>query len=276
LKSSTLLIISLLLVIGVAAPLSATELNRAAVDGFNRYAQLTEQRINDQTRRGQFLWVDTLVASDRDTDYARLRRGEVLEERLETKDNGRPIETPGAMIHDWVSVVFVPGVNLRQVKAFFQDYNNMSKYYRPEVVRSKLLSRHGEHFKIYMRMQIKKVLTLVLNTNHDVHYTQLDANHLISTSYATRIAEVENPGTPKEHELPVGNDHGLLWRSKSYWRAEEKDGGVYVQCETLTLTRDIPAGLKSLVEPFVNSAPKAFLENMMKNVRKGATTKALG
>ena len=85
---------------------------------------------------------------------------------------------------------------------------------------------------------------------------------------------MEDSGTPKEHELPVGKDRGLLWRSKSYWRAEEKGGGVYVQCETLTLTRDIPAGMKAVVEPFVNSMPKEFLETMMKNVRKGATAMA--
>jgi len=215
-----------------------------------------------------------LPAGERDAAYTRLRQGKTLTQQQEMKDNGQEIKTPDAMLHDWVSIIFVPGVNLRQIKAFFQDYNNMDKYYQPEVVRSKLLSRRGEHFKIYMRMYIKKILTLVLNTTHDVQYWQLDSKHLISISYATRIAEVENAGTPKEHELPVGNDRGLLWRTKSYWRGEEKDGGVYVQCETVTLTRDIPAGVKPLVEPFVNSAPKEFLGNMMANVRKGATAMA--
>ena len=255
-------------------PAQAAELSQAAVDGFNRYAQLTEERINDQTRRGQFLWVDTLAAGQRDAAYARLRQGEVLEEKLETRDNGRTIEMPDSMIHHWVSVVFVSGVNLGGVKAFLQEYDNQYRYYRPDIVRSKLLSRQGDDFKIYLRMYKKKVVTVVLNTNHDVHYKQLDAKHLISTSYATRIAEVENPGTPKEHELPVGNDRGFLWRLNSYWRAEEKDGGVYVQCEAVTLTRDIPLGLKWLVGPFVNSAPKEFLYNMMTNLRAGAKTTA--
>ena len=92
--------------------------------------------------------------------------------------------------------------------------------------------------------------------------------------YSTRINEVEKAGTSEEHELPAGKDRGLLWRSNSYWRAEEKEGGVYVQCETLTLTRDVPAGLKSVVEPFLNSMPKEFLENMMKNTRKGVEATA--
>jgi len=32
--------------------------------------------------------------------------------------------------------------------------------------------------------------------------------------------------------------------------------------------------MKAVVEPFVNSMPKEFLETMMKNVRKGATAMA--
>ncbi len=270
LKSGMLLLLSLFLMICIAAPAQTAELSQAAADGFNRYAQLTEQDMHDQIRHGHFLWIDTLSASERDADYKQLRQGKILTQQQEMKDNGQEIKTPGAMIHDWVSVIFVPGVNLREVKVFFQDYNNMEKYYGPEVVRSKLLSRRGEHFKIYMRMYIKKILTLVVNTTNDIEYKQLDSKHLISISYATRIAEVANPGTPEEHELPVGKDHGLLWGSKSYWRAEEKDGGVYVQCETLTLTRDIPEGVKLLVKPFVTSAPKEFLGNMMTDVRKGA------
>ncbi len=255
-------------------PARAVELKPTAVNAFNRYAQLTEERINDQTHRGQFLWIDTLEPSLRNAAYARLQQGEVLEEKLETGDNGQSIEMPDSMIHHWVSVVFVPGVNLDEVKAFLQEYDSQYKYYRPDIVRSKLLSRHGDDFKIYLRMYKKKIVTVVVNTNHDVHYKQLDAKHLISSSYSTRIAEVENPDTPREHELPVGNDHGFLWRLNSYWRAEEKDGGVYVQCEAVTLTRDIPLALKWLLGPFVNSTPKEFLYKMMTNLRAGAKTMA--
>ncbi|MGZ3613478.1 MAG: hypothetical protein ACXU9X_06250 [Thermodesulfobacteriota bacterium] len=89
------------------------------------------------------------------------------------------------------------------------------------------------------------------------------------SSYSTRIAEVEAPGTPEEHELPVGNDSGFMWRSNSYWWAEEKDGGVYVQCETLTLTRNIPFGLRWLTEFFLDSTTREFLNKMMVDMRKG-------
>ena len=268
-KSHTVLGLSLLLAIAVAAPLRAVELNPAAVDGFNRYTKLTEQRINDQARRGQFLWADTLPASERDGVYVRLRKGEIVDRKLESKDNGGTIETPQAAIHDWVSLVFVPGATLREVKALFQDYDNHYRYYGPEVERSKLLSRQGDDFKIYLRMRKKKIVTVVLNANFDAHYRQLDASHLMVDSYSTRIAEVVAPGTPEEHELPIGNDSGFMWRSNSYWWAEEKDGGVYVQCETLTLTRSVPFGLKWLTGFFLDSTTREFLNKMMVDMRKG-------
>ncbi|MGZ3567560.1 MAG: hypothetical protein ACXU9W_02115 [Thermodesulfobacteriota bacterium] len=173
------------------------------------------------------------------------------------------------MIHDWVSLVFLPGATLGGVKALFQDYDNHYRYYGPEVERSKLLSRKGDDFKIYLRMRKKKIVTVVLNANFDAHYNQLDASHLMVSSYSTRIAEVEAPGTPEEHELPVGDDSGFMWRSNSYWWAEEKDGGVYVQCETLTLTRNIPFGLRWLTEFFLDSTTREFLNKMMVDMRKG-------
>ncbi len=274
LKLKTLLSAFILLVIGTTAPALSAELDQAAVDGFNRYSQITEQKMNDQIHSGHFLSIDVLPADERDAAYERLQKGEILTEKQEIRENGREIKTPNAMIHDWVSTVFVPGVNMRQVKVFFQDYENMPDYYHPDVVRSRILSHKGDYFKIYIRMRIEKILTFVVNTTQEVNYKQLDKTHLISISDAIRIAEVENADTPKEHELPVGNDRGLLWGSKSYWRAEEKDGGVYIQCETLTLTRNIPAVVKPLVEPFLNSTPKELLETMMTNVRKGAESSA--
>src|SRR5205085_2467415 len=78
-------------------------------------------------------------------------------------------------------------------------------------------------------------------------------------SISTRIAEVENADKPDGPEKPVGNDDGYLWRLNSYWRFYEHDGGVYIQLEAISLTRDIPTGLGWVVSPFVTSIPKESL-----------------
>jgi hypothetical protein len=65
----------------------------------------------------------------------------------------------------------------------------------------------------------------------------------------------------------VGHDSGYLWRLNSYWRFLERDGGVYIQCESLTLTRDVPTGFGWLIRPFVTSIPRETLTFTLQTTR---------
>ncbi len=259
-----------LLICVLAAPHStgATELRPEAVQGFNQYVRLTEHRMQGELAQGGvFLRVDGLPEPSRGEAHARLRQGEVISERLLTADPSGKSVTPGALIHHWVGSVFIQGVSLRQVLALVQDYDHHSEYYKPEVVKSKTIERTGNDFKVYLRLRRKKIVTVVLDTEYGVHYHALDATRAFSDSYSTRIAEVEHAGEPGEQAMPVGNDDGFLWRLNSYWRFSEANGGVYVQCEAISLTRDIPTGLNWLVAPFIESIPKESLEFTLLSTR---------
>jgi len=59
-----------------------------------------------------------------------------------------------------------------------------------------------------------------------------------------------------------------MWRLNSYWRFLQRDGGVYVQLEAISLTRDIPAGLGWLVKPFVTSIPRESIEFTLSRTRR--------
>jgi len=259
----------LLLSIFAAIPLvaSATELKPEAARGFDRYLQLSQQRMEGSTGTGAFLWVDSLPDARRSDAHARLSRGEVVTDRVETRDSEGQIHTPGAMIHDWVSTVFIPGTSLQKVLSTVQDYDRHRTYYSPAVTRSKILAHHGDDFKIYLRLTRKKIVTVVLDTEYRIHYQRLDANRVQSTSFSTSIAEVEHAGEPDETQLPAGKDHGFLWRMDSFWRFYQADGGVYVQCEAISLTRDIPLGLNWLIKPFIESVPRESLEFIMQATR---------
>jgi hypothetical protein len=67
--------------------------------------------------------------------------------------------------------------------------------------------------------------------------------------------------------MPPGKDNGFLWRLNSYWRFFETGRGVYVQCEAVSLTRDIPTGLHWLIAPFIESIPKESLEFTLRSTR---------
>ena len=62
---------------------------------------------------------------------------------------------------------------MQETLALVQDYDNHKQIYKPEVIDSKLLSHHGNDFKIYLRLLKKKIITVVLDTDHDVHYSPL-------------------------------------------------------------------------------------------------------
>ena len=188
-------------------------------------------------------------------------------ERLETRNPAGPTQTPGAMIHHWIGTVFIPGASLKQVLAVLQDYDHHSIYYGPEVTKSKMLEHTGDDFKIQYRLTQTKIVTVVLDTDFEVHYQSLSAVRAQSRSYSTRIVEIEHPGEPNEHALPAGNDDGFLWRLNSYWRFSEADDGVYVQCEAISLTRDIPTGLTWLIGPFIGSIPRESLEFTLRSTR---------
>ena len=259
--------IMLVLASFIAAPSPApmdvmtVDLEPKTAEAFDRYVQLTDARIAKEiTRPGAFLYVEGLSEPTRSETLASLRQGQVYIRPLETQDaSGRDMEAPNGLIHHWLGAVFIPGVTLSQVLHLVQDYDRHQDYYKPEVARSRLLRQDGNDYQIYYRLREKKIITVTLDTNHDVQYFPIDSTHCRSRSTATRIAEVADAGQPDEHEKPVGHDGGFLWKMESSWRFEEKDQGVYVEVESVSLTRDIPTGLGWLIRPFVTSIPRESL-----------------
>lgn len=262
-------LLALLLAPAQEPELLSAELKPETLSAFGRYVQATEARIEKELKpRGAFLYLDGLPEPRRKQILAALERGEVYMERLNSTDAaGREIDVPDGLIHHWYGVIFIRGAAIRQALELVEDYDHHQDIYKPEVVRSKLLRREGNDFKIYYRLRKKKVKTVTYNTEHDVHYVPVDATHLHSRSYSTRIAEVENADEPGEHELPVGHDHGFLWRMNSYWRFEEREGGLYIESESVSLTRDIPAVFAWIVKPFVTSIPRESLQMTLGSTR---------
>jgi hypothetical protein len=259
----------LAVVLAIHSVLFAKEVSPKTIAAFETYVRATEQRMAADLRSGQFLWVDGLPARQREAAYSRLQKGEILTHQVHTlSSSGQEITIPDGLVHHWTGLVFIPGASLNKTIAFLQDYDQQYKFYAPEVERSRLISRKGNDFHVYLRLRRKKVVTVVLNTEYDVHYTFIGADRATATSYSTRIAQVQNAGERNEAEKPVGNDDGFLWRLNSYWHFIQGDGGTYVQLEAVSLTRDIPAGLGWLIRPFITSVPEESLTFTLSRTRE--------
>jgi hypothetical protein len=244
----------------MAQTATIVQLKPRTLQAFETYIRDAEAAM-EPTLRGErpFLWSDASSGISQ-----QISKGEIA---AEFWSGQAPVEVPNGLIHDWIGAVFIPHATEEETLARVQDYNNHKNIYKPEVMDSKLISHDGNDFQIFLRLLKKKIITVVLDTDHDVHYLPVDSQRWFCRSYTTRIAEVDDPGTPKEKVLPPDTGYGFLWRLYSYWRFQERDGGVYVECRAISLTRDIPLGLGWIIEPIIRKLPRESLINTLKATR---------
>jgi hypothetical protein len=246
----------------------AAELKQKTTAAFDKYVAATEARIHSELRPdGIFLYVDALKADAMKSLYDKLMKGEVLVEQRKTYSPGLSSDVPDGMVHHWIGIIFIPGVTLAQVLPIVQDYDRRAELYKPDVSASHLISHQGDDYRFFLRLYQKRFTTVILNTEYVTHWGQVDAHKAYSHSISTRIAEVKDSDHPDGEEWPVGQGRGYLWRLNTYWRFEEKDNGVYIQCEALSLTRDIPFGLGWLLKPLVTKIPRESLNRALGQTR---------
>jgi hypothetical protein len=256
-------------------PVHAAELQRQTAQAYDRYIELTAAQVTAElAQSGPYLWVERLPPEQRAPDEEQLRNGQVVIERLDTLDSGKTIPVPGGIIHHWIGTVFVPGATLGETLAFMQDYDHKTEYFKPDIVRSKILRHDGDDYFVLLRFYNKKIITTVIDTDQEIHYHVVDSTHAYSRSRTTRVQEVENAGKSDEKLEAEGHDRGFMWRMNTYWRFEEKDGGTYVECQAISLTRDIPTGLGWMVGSFVTSVPRESLTFTLTTARAALLQRA--
>jgi len=184
-----------------------------------------------------------------------LQPGELIIERIAAPD------LPGALLHHWRGAAFVPGATAANFEQLLRDFDSYPRYFSPQVLEAKVLSQNvlsqdGPHLKARMRVRQHHIITVVLDATYDITFGQLDPLHRYSISKSTRIDEVDS-----------AEDHGFLWRLNTYWSYEERDGGLYLRIEAVSLTRTIPRGLGWAIGPYITSIPRESLEFTLRSAR---------
>jgi hypothetical protein len=224
----------------------------------------TERRIRAELASGdRFLVLD--FGREATNERRALLGGATIARRMETSDlRGRTMSVPSARVHHWRGDVLLPGVRLASViEALQRDAPPPSE----DVLASRVLDRGPGRMKVYLRLQRQRIVTVVYNTEHEVVFAGHGSRRATSTSTATKIAEVMAPDTTDERELPPGEDRGFLWRLRSHWRYEEVDGGVIAECESLSLSRDVPSVVRYLVNPLIESTARESMERTLLSLR---------
>ena len=233
----------IILALALPAALSAqfsTKLSPKTEQAFDAYRKAAEAKLNWQPH------------------YPDIQAGEV--QVGPARDDGST-DVKDGIVHDWVGATLVPGATVAEALAMLQDYSSYKDVYAPQVLDSKVLSRPGSNrWNVYLQMKKQKVLTVVLNGEFDITYHDLGAGRWNMVSRSTRIAEVDQDDN---QELPLGTGRGFLWRLNAYWLIEPRPEGVYLECRSISLSRDVPFLLSVMLKGFVTSVPPESLRETM-------------
>lgn len=250
----------------MAQTAQAVELRPETLEHFTKYVKKAEATMDGALQTGApFLWSERSAET-----FQPVRDGRVV---AQFWSGTGPVKVPKGLIHDWIGSALIAGTAVAGVLAVIQDYNNHKNIYRPEVIDSKLLAHQANDFRIYLRLLKKKIITVVLDTEHEVHYRALGRTRWICRSYSTKIAEVQNAGTATEKILPADTGFGFLWRLYSYWQFEQREEGTYVECRAISLTRDVPFGMGWIIEPIIQKLPRESLINTLEATRQALHAK---
>ncbi len=175
---------------------------------------------------------------------------------------------PHGLIHDWIGAIFIPNVSIRDVWAVLDDYDRYADYYGPTIRHANLLSRDTDR-EAYRVHYVRKALlvTVALDVEYESRFYWLDEHRWYSVARSTSLREVHNYGEPGERTLASDDGSGYMWRAFSILKLDESDDGVYVEQESIALSRNIPASLRWLIEPFVERLSRELTIGWLRQTR---------
>ena len=255
------------------ADMAAAELTPATVNAWQQYERQVDERYTRAPANGQPYFAQDAFKTNATSSWRQqVLAGRVAMSRIDVASPGQAtVEIPDGKVHHWVGAVFIPTAKLEAVLSQIKDRAGRESESFADVIGSRLLSRDGDRIRIYMKLRRDNIITVTYNTEHAVQYRSLGLARASSRSVATKIAELEDAGTAREREKPVGNDHGFLWRLNAYWRFEQVDNGVIIECESVSLSRGVPALLRLFVSGTVERIARESLHNTLASLKKTLT-----
>lgn len=255
------------LAIAVSSPASAQP-SQGTLAAWDAYVTSTEARVERELRSsGPFLTTDFEAGTAADQARARVRSGEsVVARMMTTAPDNAGIDVAGGRIHHWRGALLIPGIGLDDLLGRLQHPPTGGPY-PSDVLEMRVIERHGDELKVFMKLSRSWIVTAMYNTEHAARYRRHQPRRASSRSISTRIVEVARTADGREREKPPSEDRGFLWRLNSYWRYEEIDEGVIVECESVSLSRGVPYALRPFIGSTVDRIARESMERTLTSLR---------
>jgi hypothetical protein len=170
--------------------------------------------------------------------------------------NGGSWQVGGALLHHWRGGAFVPNATPGNMLQLLRDFDHLSTHYAPAVVSSRVLADNGGTARFAMRFKEQRWTGIVLDAEYEIESRLSGDDRGYSASRSTHIWQIDHPGTPRERRRPPGEEDGFLWHLNSYWSFARVRQGLQIECEAVSLTRDVPLGLGWLISPIIADFPR--------------------
>jgi hypothetical protein len=250
---------SAILLLLLSATLSrAAEPSQKTLQAWDDYVRSVNASVADRVDGTRpFLWVD-----DSSEIQRRVQHGELV------VTNHDPRKVPQGMIHHWVGAMFVPNVTLDRVMLVLNNYGRYSEMYQPLIRKTNVLDRDGDTVELnVLAVQKAFSVTAAVETDEEIRITRPAPNRVCIKADAVRIQEISDYGQLSEHPFPEARRPGYVWRAMILQRLEQRDGGVYVELETISLSRGIPVEVRWLIKPLTDDLPRKLMLDMLNDTR---------
>ncbi len=223
---------------------------------FQRYSAAVQKRTEAEGSSPRLLQIVVLPDARK-----RLMAGEILTIPASGLKLDPQIDIPGGQVQHWIGAAFVPHASLDRAIAGLQDYGNRKRYMQPVIIDSRVLSHTGDEFEIYLRLRQKALLSAVFDVVQRIQYIRQGRSRLLIESKSESVREVPSEQSPRG---TPARDRGLIWALDDYWRLAEGDGGVYIECEALVLSRQLPVVVRWFAGGMIARASERMLAGTLK------------
>jgi hypothetical protein len=236
--------LSVAVCLGCCAALHASILPTYRVDSralqyFENYVARFEKNTTAAFTESGKLWIDERSCC------ARSGASEPGKIFVEPREN---MDIAGGSIHHFTGFMHIAGATIEDVARIMQDYPNYPKYFAPDVGKGSATlapdsTPADQHYLAQLSLiQSTLWMSVSYDCTYDVHYLRLDPDRWESKSVSTDLREWRDAKDPGRGTYPEGDDHGFLWRTHTYWFVRQRNGGVDMELDSMTVSRPVPTG----------------------------------